>query len=296
MCAVPARTARGWRGMRIGSREGGVVGHDSTGVTERAEVLAGIEAEACRARPKEPGPAAPATSPRGPARRPRSERDARAGPRRPPSSSISGMLPVEVDDDDGRGRARRSPPSTSSGVIRSVSGVTSAKRGTAPAQTTASAVAMNVLAGTITSSPGRSRAPAASSSIASVPFATPTAWRGAAVRRPRRPRSFSTAAPPMNARAVDGVLAHARVELDPRSPPCIAGEVEAAGRAPRDAGRALHGVSLPGAGRARDRLLRPRRCRPDVPRAASVRGRSSTLDDRQARSPAVSAAARRGRN
>ena len=53
-------------------------------------------------------------------------------------------------------------------------GQTSTKRGRAPTATTASAVAMNVLRGTITSSPGPIPRPARISSSASVPLATPT--------------------------------------------------------------------------------------------------------------------------
>ena len=61
------------------------------------------------------------------------------------------------------------------GVMSSVSLLTSAKRGTAPARTTAAAVAMKVFAGTTTSSPGPIPSAVRVSSKASVPFATPTA-------------------------------------------------------------------------------------------------------------------------
>ena len=61
------------------------------------------------------------------------------------------------------------------GVMSSVSSQTSAKRGVAPARTTAAAVAMNVLAGRTTSSPAPMPSAVRLSCNASVPFATPTA-------------------------------------------------------------------------------------------------------------------------
>ena len=62
------------------------------------------------------------------------------------------------------------------GVISSVSSLTSAKRGAAPARTTAAAVAMNVFAGTTTSiSPAPMPRAIRLSCRASVPLATPTA-------------------------------------------------------------------------------------------------------------------------
>ena len=60
--------------------------------------------------------------------------------------------------------------------MSSVSSLTSAKRGVAPARTTAAAVAMNVFAGTTTSSPGPTPSAVRLSCRASVPFARPTAW------------------------------------------------------------------------------------------------------------------------
>ena len=65
--------------------------------------------------------------------------------------------------------------STASGVIRCVSGSTSTNRGVAPAQLTASAVAMNEFVGTITSSPAPISSARSASEIASVPDETPTA-------------------------------------------------------------------------------------------------------------------------
>ncbi len=52
----------------------------------------------------------------------------------------------------------------------------STKTGVAPMWLTASAVAMNVLAGTMTSSPGLTPAASSASLTASVPELTPTAW------------------------------------------------------------------------------------------------------------------------
>src|SRR5271154_7100561 len=79
-----------------------------------------------------------------------------------------------------------------------VSSSTSAKRGLAPRRLTASAVAMNELAGTTTSSPGpMSRARNASAS-ASVPEETPTAWE-TSHQSAYSPSNSSTTAPPMNA-------------------------------------------------------------------------------------------------
>ena len=60
-------------------------------------------------------------------------------------------------------------------VISCVSGSTSAKRGRAPTRLTASAVAMNELAGTTTSSPGPTSSARRASTSASVPEETPTA-------------------------------------------------------------------------------------------------------------------------
>src|SRR3954471_22730678 len=62
-------------------------------------------------------------------------------------------------------------------VTSAVSGSTSTKHGRAPTSVTASAVAMNELAGTITSSPGPIRSARSASARASVPEATPTAKR-----------------------------------------------------------------------------------------------------------------------
>jgi hypothetical protein len=65
--------------------------------------------------------------------------------------------------------------STPSGVTRCVSGSTSTSTGVAPIQLTASAVAMNELVGTSTSSPGPMPRARSASEIASVPLETPTA-------------------------------------------------------------------------------------------------------------------------
>ena len=62
-------------------------------------------------------------------------------------------LPEQMYDDDGPG-AGVSAALSVAGVMSSVSSLTSAKRGAAPARTTAAAVAMKVFAGTTTSSPG----------------------------------------------------------------------------------------------------------------------------------------------
>ena len=58
--------------------------------------------------------------------------------------------------------------------MSSVSGSASTNTGTAPSRHTASAVAMKVLAGSTTSSPGPTDAARNAISSASVPFATPT--------------------------------------------------------------------------------------------------------------------------
>ena len=65
----------------------------------------------------------------------------------------------------------------SGAVSRPVSGSGSTRTGRAPARLTASAVAMNVLAGTITSSPASAPTPSdfSTSTSASVPEPTPTA-------------------------------------------------------------------------------------------------------------------------
>ncbi len=65
-------------------------------------------------------------------------------------------------------------PSTVFALMQSVPGSRSAKIGRAPAFTTASAVAKNVKAGTITSSPGSMSSARSTIVSASVPFATPT--------------------------------------------------------------------------------------------------------------------------
>ena len=63
---------------------------------------------------------------------------------------------------------------TCSAVSRCVVGSTSTSFGVAPTQLTASAVAMNEFAGTITSSPGPISSARSASEIASVPEETPT--------------------------------------------------------------------------------------------------------------------------
>ena len=71
-----------------------------------------------------------------------------------------------------------SAASTASGSIRYVpSSAQSASTGVAPARQTASAVAMNVLAGTMHSSPAPTPSARNAISIASVPLATPTQCR-----------------------------------------------------------------------------------------------------------------------
>jgi hypothetical protein len=65
--------------------------------------------------------------------------------------------------------------STISAVISPVTGSTSTKRGVAPAMLTASAVAMNVLPGTITSWPAPMPSARSDIASASVPEARPTA-------------------------------------------------------------------------------------------------------------------------
>lgn len=66
---------------------------------------------------------------------------------------------------------------TCSAVISSVRGSTSTRTGRAPVATTASTVAMKVLAGTITSSPEPMPSARSASSSAAVPSLTPTQWR-----------------------------------------------------------------------------------------------------------------------
>jgi hypothetical protein len=66
---------------------------------------------------------------------------------------------------------------TPDAVISSVAGLTSTNTGLAPTANTASAVAMNVLAGTMTSSPGPMPSAARLSWRAAVPLATPTPCR-----------------------------------------------------------------------------------------------------------------------
>ena len=82
------------------------------------------------------------------------------------------------------------------GVIRSVSSLTSAKRGVAPARTIAAALAMNVLAGTMTSSPGPMPSAVRVSCSASVPFATATAYSVPQKRAQLRSKD-PTAGPPI---------------------------------------------------------------------------------------------------
>ncbi len=60
--------------------------------------------------------------------------------------------------------------------MRAVSSRQSTNTGTAPMWLTASAVAMKVLTGTNTSSPGPTSAASSASLTASVPELTPTAW------------------------------------------------------------------------------------------------------------------------
>ena len=62
-----------------------------------------------------------------------------------------------------------------SAVIRPVAGSTSTRRGVAPTRLTASAVAMNEFAGTMTSSPAPMPSARSESTSASVPEETPTA-------------------------------------------------------------------------------------------------------------------------
>ncbi len=106
------------------------------------------------------------------------------------ASSISGG-PSEASSSSGAGRPKRCTGMIARvrGVIRAatsstsrlnVCGSTSAKTGTAPRRAIASAVAKNVNAGQITSSPGPMPIASMPSTSASVPFATPIVsgtWR-----------------------------------------------------------------------------------------------------------------------
>ena len=83
-------------------------------------------------------------------------------------------------------------------VMSSVSSLTSANRGVAPARTTAAAVAMNVFAGTTTSSPGPTPSAVRLSCRASVPLARPTAWSTPQYAAQSRSKAV-TAGPPMYA-------------------------------------------------------------------------------------------------
>ena len=149
-----------------------VTGDDGAAVAPRAEVLGRVEGEAAGVAERADGtalvasPCAPGTRPRSPRRRRR---------RRPPGA--------------GRGRPwiRRGGPGSRSGsrgvmcsatisaVSRCVRSSTSTRHGVAPARLTASAVAMNELAGTMTSSPGPTPSACRARTIASVPEETPTA-------------------------------------------------------------------------------------------------------------------------
>ena len=102
------------------------------------------------------------------------------------ASSITGG-PSSASSATGAGRPNRctariarvagvSRAATSSGSRLSVSGSMSAKTGVAPLRAIASAVAKNVKAGQITSSPRPIPSASRTSTIASVPFATPIAW------------------------------------------------------------------------------------------------------------------------
>src|SRR5690348_8919503 len=99
------------------------------------------------------------------------------------ASSISGC-PSEASSSSGAGRPKRWTgmiarvlgvirAATSSGSRFNVCGSTSAKTGVAPRRATASAVAKNVNAGQITSSPGPMPIASITSTSASVPLATP---------------------------------------------------------------------------------------------------------------------------
>src|SRR6185437_2981400 len=88
--------------------------------------------------------------------------------------------------------------SRSAGVSSRLSGLTSANRGVAPARTTASADAMKVLAGTITSSPAPIPSAVSVSAIASVPLATPIAC-GDPQYAAQDCSNSSTASPPIKA-------------------------------------------------------------------------------------------------
>ena len=128
-----------------------VLGHDAPGVAGRAEVLAGVEAERGG----------------GAGRRPRGGRRA---PRRAPDSVLEDGIRARLGE---RPAARACPPAARRGARASERGrgsdcrarrrpdrdssrsrTTSTTTGTPPACVTASSVATNVFAGTITSSPG----------------------------------------------------------------------------------------------------------------------------------------------
>ena len=85
-----------------------------------------------------------------------------------------------------------------SGVIRQLAGSTSTNLGVAPTRVTASAVAMNELAGTSTSSPGPTSSARSASTRASVPEETPIAC-GAPQNRAKSSSKPSTASPSVKA-------------------------------------------------------------------------------------------------
>ena len=87
---------------------------------------------------------------------------------------------------------------TISAVSRAVLSSTSTKRGTAPLAVTASAVAMKLLLGTTTSSPGPTPAALSASSRAEVPDETPTAW-SVSHQDAKACSNFSTSSPRVNA-------------------------------------------------------------------------------------------------
>ena len=171
------------RGARAGAGRGPAVSrsrqarssgrrHDRAGVPERAEVLPRVEAEA-------PGHAeGPGTSgPPGRSMCLRGVLDQQEAEVRGQGSQGAHVrhLPVEVDHDHGLGRGVTAASTTlrrdEQRVIVDIS-----EAGAAPARTTPSAVATNVLAGTTTSSPGPTPRARSVRWRASVPFAMPTAW------------------------------------------------------------------------------------------------------------------------
>ena len=140
-----------------------VVGEHRAAVGDATQVLGGIEAarDGGGRRTADRAHRAPARRPRPPGLRGRAAaRAARRGARESPPACC---------------RSRREPRQPRSSAA--VSGSTSTKTGDAPVAHTAAAVGTAVKAGTITSSPGPTPTASNARRSASVPEATPTAWR-----------------------------------------------------------------------------------------------------------------------